>query len=144
MEFFTLFLITLTADVCGYYFIFYKLFYFARLKIPHVRPVSLLGNIAPYIFRRISLPDILLNTYNLFTDAKYFGFFVFMEPKYVIRDAELIKFIAIKNFDYFCDRMKFVNEELGPIASKNFYSSSEAISGAKCESFSVLTSRLAR
>ncbi|XP_067207243.1 cytochrome P450 9e2-like [Linepithema humile] len=119
MEFSTLLLTVLTA-VCLYYFVS-KLSYFERLKIPHVRPIPLLGNMAPFIFRRVAMADNLLNIYNLFPDAKYFGFFEFMQPKYVIRDPDLINSIAIKNFDYFCDHERVINEEYEPIVSRNLF-----------------------
>ncbi|XP_012230655.2 cytochrome P450 9e2-like [Linepithema humile] len=121
MEFSTLLLIVLTAVVCLYYFVLSKLSYFERLKIPHFRPIPLLGNMAPFILRRVTMADNLLNIYNLFPDTKYFGFFEFMQPIYVIRDPNLINSIAIKNFDYFCDHKGFINEELEPMASRNLF-----------------------
>lgn len=121
MEFSTLLLSVLTAGILLYYFILSKLSHFERLKIPHVRPVPYLGNMAPFIFRRVSLMDNLRNIYNLFPDAKYFGVYEFMQPKYVIRDPDLINTIAIKNFDNFCDHNNFVNEEIEPMASRNLF-----------------------
>jgi len=122
MEFLTLLLIFLMSGVCLYYLVLSKLSYFERLKIPHVRPIPLLGNMAPFILRRISMTEYLHKMCNLFSDAKYFGFFEFMQPKYVIRDPDLINSIAIKNFDYFCDHNNFVNEQLEPMASRNLFS----------------------
>lgn len=121
MEPSTLLLTILTASICLYYFVLRKLFFFERLNIPHVRPIPLLGNMVPFVFRRISHPENIQRLYNLFPDAKFFGFYDFLTPVFVIRDPELISTIAIKHFDNFCDHRGFVNETLDPIASKNLF-----------------------
>ncbi|XP_012222890.1 cytochrome P450 9e2-like [Linepithema humile] len=121
METSTLLLTILTAGVCFYYFILSKLSHFERLKIPHIRPIPLLGNMVSYVFGHASLMDNLRNIYNLFPDAKYFGFYEFMRPIYVIRDPDLINTITIKNFDNFCDHLNLTNEKIEPIASKNLF-----------------------
>jgi len=58
----------------------------------------------------MSLADNVRRMYDLFPDAKYFGFYDFITPVYVIRDSDLIASITIKNFDNFCDHRNFVNE----------------------------------
>ncbi|CAL1689865.1 unnamed protein product [Lasius platythorax] len=120
MELSTLILIILTACVSLYYFILSKLLHFKRLKVPHVQPIPLLGNMAPFIFRRMSLVDNIQKIYNLFPDAKYFGFYDFITPVYVIRDTDLINTITIKNFDNFCDHRNFVNENEAMV-NKNLF-----------------------
>lgn len=121
MELSTLILITITACICLYYFILGKLSHFKRLKIPHVRPIPLLGNLGPFIFRRLSLPENLQKIYDLFPHVKYFGFYEFMAPVYVIRDPEIITTIAIKNFDNFCDHHDLF-EKNEPLISGNLFS----------------------
>ncbi|EZA49458.1 hypothetical protein DMN91_009367 [Ooceraea biroi] len=121
MEPVTALLATLMACLCLYYFIANTLLYFKRLKIPHVLPIPLLGNLGPFILRRISLAEIICNTYRLFPDAKYFGFYDFTTPIYVLRDLDLINLITIKNFDHFCNHRNFVNENLEPIAGRNLF-----------------------
>jgi len=121
MELSTWLLTILTASICLYYFILSNLSYFERRKVPHVRPIPLLGNLAPFVFRRISHMELLQKLYNRFSDAKYFGFYDFLTPTYIIRDPDLISTIAIKQFDNFCDHRNFVNETLDPIASKNLF-----------------------
>ncbi|XP_072758463.1 cytochrome P450 9e2-like [Anoplolepis gracilipes] len=121
MEFATLILIIITACVCLYHFILNKQSYFKRLKIPHAQSMPLLGHMAPFVFRRLSAAENIRRIYNLFPDAKYFGFYEFRTPIYVIRDPELINTIAIKNFDNFCDHRKFVDDEVDPIFSRNLF-----------------------
>ncbi|XP_011705775.1 PREDICTED: cytochrome P450 9e2-like, partial [Wasmannia auropunctata] len=98
-----------------------KLSYFERRKIPHVRPLPFFGNMAPFAFRRISAAELIQRIYNRFPDAKYFGFFEFITPTYVIRDPDLISTIAIKEFDNFIDHRGFVNSTLDPIAGQNLF-----------------------
>ncbi|XP_011175440.1 cytochrome P450 9e2 [Solenopsis invicta] len=121
MELFTLLLSIVVASICLYYFIISKLTHFERLKIPHVRPIPLLGNMAPFVFGRIAPMELMQKIYHLFPDAKYYGFYDFTKPMIVIRDPELISTIAIKQFDNFSDHYGFVNETLDPIAAKNLF-----------------------
>lgn len=116
-----LLLTILTASICLYYFILNKLTYFKRLKVPYVQPIPLLGNMAPFFFRRIAHQKLVEKMYYLFSNAKYFGIYDFMTPTFVIRDPELISAVAIKQFDNFCDHRNFVNETLDPMASKNLF-----------------------
>ncbi|XP_071558454.1 cytochrome P450 9e2-like [Temnothorax nylanderi] len=121
MEPSTLLLTILAASVCLYYFVLSKLTYFERRKVPHVRPIPLFGNMAPFFFQRKSHMEHIQKLYNLFSNAKYFGIYDFMTPIYVIRDPDLIATIAIKQFDNFCDHNNFVNETLDPIAARNLF-----------------------
>jgi len=59
--------------------------------------------------------------YNLFPDARYYGFYDFMTPIFVIRDPDLISTIAIKQFDNFCDHHNFFNKTLDPMASRTLF-----------------------
>ncbi|XP_011175443.1 cytochrome P450 9e2-like isoform X2 [Solenopsis invicta] len=120
MELSTLLLTIVVASICLYYFLKSKLTYFERLKIPHVKPIPLLGNMAPFVFGRIAHVELVQKLYNLFPDAKYFGFYDFSTPTFVIRDPELISTMAIKQFDNFSDHNGFASE-LDPIASKNLF-----------------------
>ncbi|KAL6419938.1 hypothetical protein ACFW04_004789 [Cataglyphis niger] len=120
MELSTLILIALAACVCLYYFMLSKLSHFKRQKVPYVQPIPLLGNMAPFIFRRMSLVDMIQKVYNLFPDAKYCGFYDFVTPVYVIRDPDLITTITIRNFDNFCDHRNFVNEN-EPLINRNLF-----------------------
>lgn len=71
---------------------------------------SVVGNMASFIFRRMSLPDNVRRIYDLFSDVRYFGLYDFITPIYVIHDPDLITTITIKNFDNFCDHRNIVNE----------------------------------
>jgi len=117
----TLLLTILATSMCLYYFVLRKLFYFERFKFPHVKPIPLLSNTAPFIFQRTSHTEYLQKLHNRFSNAKYFDFYDFITPIFIIRDPDLISTISIKQFNNFCDPRNFVNETLDPIASKNLF-----------------------
>ncbi|RLU26967.1 hypothetical protein DMN91_000766 [Ooceraea biroi] len=95
--------------------------YFDQRKVPYQRPVPLLGNLAPFFFGRITHANQLRRLYNHFSNARYFGFYDFMSPIYVIRDPELFNTIAIKHFDHFMDHLNVVNEDLERISRMNLF-----------------------
>jgi hypothetical protein len=62
--------------------------------------------------------------------AKFFrvsGMFEFRHPAYFIRDPELIKKLAIKDFDYFMDHRLLFTEEMEPTFTKALF----ALTGQK-------------
>ncbi|XP_011168514.1 cytochrome P450 9e2-like [Solenopsis invicta] len=121
MELFTLLLIILTASICLYHFVLSKLTYFERLKIPHIKPIPFLGNLAPVVFGRMNPMEIQQKLYNLYPDAKYSGFYMFLKPIFMIHDPELISIIATKQFDNFCDHNGFENKSADPMVGKNLF-----------------------
>lgn len=121
MEPTTLLLIVLTTCICLYYYVLNKFSHFERLKVPHIRPIPFLGNMTSYALRRLSIVETIDDVYNKFPNLKYFGFYDFVTPVYVIRDPELINTIAVKNFDNFIDHRNFINEDLDPIISRNLF-----------------------
>ncbi|CAK9825003.1 Cytochrome P450 9e2 [Anthophora retusa] len=99
-----------------------SMFHFQQLDLPHESPLPILGNMTPFIFRRISMFEHLENLYHRFSHVKYFGFYNFTTPVIVIRDLELLTSVTVKNFDHFCDHRGFVDEELDPLSGKNLFS----------------------
>ena len=96
--------------------------YFKDLGIPHEPPIPILGNMAPLVFRQISVAEYYQRLYNLYPGYRYFGFYQFDNPVIVIRDPELITAIAVKHFDQFTDHRPIVNEDLDPLMGKNLFS----------------------
>jgi len=94
---------------------------FRQLKVPHVQPIPILGNLTPFMLQRTSLPETISKIYFQFSDAKYYVFYDLVKPVYVLRDPELIISVTIKNFDYFCNHRNFVNEDLEPISGKTLF-----------------------
>ncbi|KAL6425639.1 hypothetical protein ACFW04_009634 [Cataglyphis niger] len=104
-----------------YYYIFKNLNFFKKYGIPYKRPFPILGNMAGVIFRRENLFDLAKNMYNLHPEAKYVGMFDTTTPIVVIRDPDLIKSIALKNFDLFPDHRAFMEEYQDPLFAKNLF-----------------------
>ncbi|CAK9821353.1 Cytochrome P450 9e2 [Anthophora retusa] len=88
-------------------------YYISKRKDPfevHKIHVSTKGNTWLWLFGRKSLAHIVQDTYNDKREAKYVGFYHRMTPVVVIRDPDLIKSIAVKNFDHFPNHRNFDNE----------------------------------
>lgn len=48
----------------------------------------------------------------IFTFFRVSGFFEFVKPVFLIRDPKLLKKLAVKDFDYFMDHRKFIDDPL--------------------------------
>ncbi|XP_076748690.1 cytochrome P450 9e2-like [Xylocopa sonorina] len=119
MDSLTLILSFLLGVCLIYYFLRKPLTHFRHLDLPHLPPIPILGNMAPYVLRRVSMLECLQKPYHRFAHAKYFGFYHFTTPVIVIRDPELITSVTVTNFDHFCDHRGFVDEDLDPLMGKN-------------------------
>lgn len=113
----------LVAFVCYaiYYYFKRKLNYFEDLGIPYLPGWPLLGNMAPAIFRSKHVTEVVKDIYNVNPEAKYVGAFDFVRPVFVIRDPELIKNLAIKNFDSFPDHKSFIDDTVDPLFGGNLF-----------------------
>lgn len=53
---------------------------------------------------------------------RYFGMFQFKSPLLVIRDPDLIKQLAVKDFDHFSNHRDFIfNEDVEPLMGKSLF-----------------------
>ena len=81
----------LAGTIAVYYYFFKDLNFYKKHGILHIPPWPVVGNMAPFFFRQLTLPEIIQNIYNLNQDAKYVGyFFDSMTPVLMIRDPDLI------------------------------------------------------
>ncbi|KAF2894715.1 hypothetical protein ILUMI_11460 [Ignelater luminosus] len=85
-------------------------------------PWPIVGNMGPVIFRKCSLLELTSIVYNSFPKERYFGIYQFLQPTLVIRDPELIKRIAVKDFETFPEHRTFVPEDVDPLFAKNLFS----------------------
>ncbi|XP_036144260.1 cytochrome P450 9e2-like [Monomorium pharaonis] len=109
---------------------------FQQHGIPHAKKNSILGWIWKVFIRPRSFAEIIKELYEVHSDAKYIGAFNFSQPIVIIRDLELIKSIAIKNFDAFQDHRFFGNETQDPLFGTNLF----ALRGDKWRDMRVLLS----
>ncbi|XP_062558845.1 probable cytochrome P450 9f2 [Armigeres subalbatus] len=84
--------------------------YFHDKPIPSLRAWPLLGTTAPLLLKQVTFGDFVMYVYNKFPGVKVLGMFDTVTPFFVIRDPELIKQIAVKDFDHFMDHQPFFGE----------------------------------
>ncbi|XP_055619254.1 probable cytochrome P450 9f2 [Toxorhynchites rutilus septentrionalis] len=81
--------------------------YFREKPIPSLAAKPLLGSTAALVLKKSSFSELVKGFYDKFPGAKVFGLFDSMTRIFVIRDPELIKKIAVKDFEHFIDRRPF-------------------------------------
>ncbi|KAJ9573566.1 hypothetical protein L9F63_009051, partial [Diploptera punctata] len=89
--------------------------HFSKRNITSLKAVPFFGNMAPIAFRRLSLPDFILDIYNRLKGHKYGGIYEFMKPIILLRDPELIKMVTVKDFEYFLDHRSLFTEDIEPL-----------------------------
>ncbi|KAK1117079.1 hypothetical protein K0M31_017002 [Melipona bicolor] len=95
---------------------------FDLFEIPYAKPMPFLGNLWQVFVRGLSFSEVIEKIYNSNPDSRYVGFFEFNTPLLLIRDLELIKSIAVKNFDHFPHHRLIFEPDLDPLFSKNLFS----------------------
>ncbi|XP_023288980.1 cytochrome P450 9e2-like [Orussus abietinus] len=106
----------------GIFWIFrYSFTYFESLGLPCVSKMPILGSLWPFMFGFTSVTDILGNAYNEFREMKYIGFYEFNSPVFIVKDLDLIKSVAVKNFDSFPNHSPLVDPEMDPFMAKNLF-----------------------
>ncbi|XP_046816873.1 cytochrome P450 9e2-like [Vespa crabro] len=122
METWAMILAIVTVALSIYYYTFKNVNYFKKIGLPYLQAWPILGSMGSAFLRRKTTADVTIDAYNFYPEAKYIGFFDFNNPIVIVRDPELIKMIAIKNFDYFTDHRSFVDGELDPLFAKALFS----------------------
>lgn len=84
--------------------------YFAKRNLPFAPSGFMFRNML--VVFRSTLPELAQQLYNSFPNEKMNGFFQFRTPFVVIRDPELLKQLAVKDFDHFVDHGPFVDDDL--------------------------------
>ncbi|CAO1439241.1 unnamed protein product [Diamesa serratosioi] len=85
--------------------------FFKIRGIKHLKPVPIFGNLLDTCLKRNGLMDAIQNVYDKFKDSKKCGFYNLRQPTYIVCDAEVIKQIAIKEFDNFVNHNTTVFDE---------------------------------
>lgn len=73
------------------------------------------------VFKKKHFGQFLVDLYQKHDGAPYFGFYVFGQPHLFIRDPEIIKTIAIKDFNYFENRTLVCNEKVDAVVAKSCF-----------------------
>uniref|UniRef100_A0A8D8BAU1 Probable cytochrome P450 9f2 n=1 Tax=Culex pipiens TaxID=7175 RepID=A0A8D8BAU1_CULPI len=78
--------------------------YFHGKPIPSMAVKPLFGSTAPLMLKKYSFTDYIKMIYDKYEGVKVFGLFDTTQAMFVLRDPELIKKVAVKDFDHFVDR----------------------------------------
>jgi hypothetical protein len=76
---------------------------FTKQNIPHLKPLPFIGTMASS-FGKQSFFEFVMEGYNQFKGRPFGMIFMFRRPIVYVTDPELIKTIAVKDFEYFTDR----------------------------------------
>uniref|UniRef100_A0A182N8E4 Cytochrome P450 n=1 Tax=Anopheles dirus TaxID=7168 RepID=A0A182N8E4_9DIPT len=110
------------AALLYYYLVVRATRYFAERGVPYVAPpVALLGNGADFMTRKRHITDVLGDMYRRFERHRFFGYFDFLSPIYVVRDLELVKQICIKDFDHFLNHRIQLDENHDPLFGRALF-----------------------
>uniref|UniRef100_A0A182US72 Uncharacterized protein n=1 Tax=Anopheles merus TaxID=30066 RepID=A0A182US72_ANOME len=75
--------------------------YFHDKPIPSLAVEPLFGSTRRLMMKQTSFHDFVISIYNKYPLVKVFGMIDTMLPMFVVRDPELLKRIAVKDFEYF-------------------------------------------
>lgn len=74
---------------------------FEKQGVKFIKPTFFVGNLWPFIAKKVTLRDYVVEVFNKFPSAKVTGLFNRSTPIYMIKDTELIKQLGVKDFDHF-------------------------------------------
>ncbi|XP_058837441.1 probable cytochrome P450 9f2 [Topomyia yanbarensis] len=87
--------------------------YFHEKPIPSLGAWPVFGSTGDVMLYRCTFTDYVKQVYDKFASVKVFGLFDTNTRVFVIRDPELIKQIAVKDFDHFVDRRPVFGKSTG-------------------------------
>nr|AFU75896.1 cytochrome P450 CYP9AQ1 [Locusta migratoria] len=115
-------LVVCVAALCYYWWCRHRR-HFARLGVPFLPPLPLVGNMLDLVLYSTSFTEIVKHLYDKFPTHPYAGIFSFTFPVVMISDPELISLVTVKDFDRFTDHMDFVTSDKGnPLLSSMLFS----------------------
>ncbi|CAK9813283.1 Cytochrome P450 9e2 [Anthophora plagiata] len=115
MEYLSITLALFAVFLAIYYYNKRKHSLFKEHGILHIPPTPIFGNFGSLITKRETMQEVIQKSYDLHPDAKYVGFYEFLQPIILLRDPDLFKSIAVKNSESFPDHRKFVDERTDPL-----------------------------
>ncbi|XP_052740407.1 uncharacterized protein LOC112053802 [Bicyclus anynana] len=98
----------------------YSKFSDVGVKNPKVYPFF--GNMFRVVCRLDDFTSDLYKYYFDYPQERFVGKYEFMRPVVLVRDLDLAKKIAIKDFEHFLDHRSFTNEKAEPLFSRNLFS----------------------
>ncbi|KAF4518426.1 hypothetical protein B566_EDAN002079 [Ephemera danica] len=104
------------------YFYFTSTFNYWRDKgVVFVKPYPLVGSMWRQITLQEHMNDFFRRIYFQYTDQPYVGFYQGPVPTLLVRDADLIKNILVKDFSHFTDHGLKISEKADPLMYMNLF-----------------------
>ncbi|KAK4874003.1 hypothetical protein RN001_013363 [Aquatica leii] len=97
-----------------YYKTIKPLSYWKDRGVVHKKSYPIVGSFGKVHFQRRAFFNYVIDLYREFSNERYFGVHQYGKSGLIIRDLDLIKKIAIKDFDYFTDHNHFMPTEFDP------------------------------
>ncbi|XP_013172006.1 PREDICTED: cytochrome P450 9e2-like [Papilio xuthus] len=117
-----LLLVWVVAAGCATWLYFRQVYSrFSRYGVRSLRPLPPFGNMARITMRQEHFSDSIEKLYEAFPDDRFVGRYEFLNPMVMIKDIELIKKIAVRDFEHFLDHRAFVDEQLDPFFGRNLF-----------------------
>lgn len=109
----TLFLLT-------YYYFVSTFNFWKNQNVKGPTPTPVFGNFKEIMFNTVSIGDMFTKFYNQFPDEDFVGIYSRRTPALLIRDAEQIKNVLIKDFSCFASRGVPIYEKIEPLSCHLF------------------------
>jgi cytochrome P450 family 6 len=112
----------LAAIVLAAVYIYFKkaFSYWKERNVPYVEPTFPAGNFADALFLRKTIGQVHQSSYRKLEGKKYGGIYSFTEPRFLLRDPDIIKTFLVKDFQSFHDHGLFKDEDLEPLSGHLF------------------------
>lgn len=107
---FIIFIIILSAIYVRYLYTFWS-----RHGFDYFEPNFIFGNLKRSALLKICIAEDIKRIYDE-TDKPFKGFFMFWRPALMLKDLDLVKLIAVKDFDYFISRGFYFDEKNDPLS----------------------------
>lgn len=96
--------------------------YFKKQNVKYIRGWPLVGSMFGMLSGRESFSGLFQKFYNAYPNERFIGIYELMgSPAYLIRDPELMKQIAIKDFDHFVNHRTSVGETSDSLLSRSLF-----------------------
>lgn len=94
-----------------------KLNYWSRMRVPHLAPEFLIGNLRGYQ-SKYKVSTLVQNIYEQKKGlGPIIGMYVFTAPVAIVSDLDFLKNVFVKDFEYFSDRGLYYNERDDPLSA---------------------------
>ncbi|GAB0099407.1 hypothetical protein DMENIID0001_152630 [Sergentomyia squamirostris] len=93
--------------------------YWEKRNVKFAKPIFPFGNLKNAVVLKQTFQEIFTDLYYS-TSEKILGVYTTTKPALLVRDPELLRFILIKDFQYFHDRGVYSNEATDPLSGHLF------------------------